>query len=116
MALRLAGVRLPGKKRVDIALTQVHGIGRATSIQILTEADIAGETRCYDLENHQIKTLRKIITNYQTEGDLRRLGHLYIQRLKKIKSFRGGRHHQCLPIRGQRSRTNAQTQKKKRNF
>ena len=93
MILRFVGVRLPRKKRIDIALTQIYGIGRATSIQILTKANIVGETRCYNLENYQIKILRKIITNYQIEGNLKRLKYLYIQRLKKIKSSRGRRHY-----------------------
>lgn len=114
MALRLAGIKLPGKKQVAIALTHIHGIGHATSIQILDKAEVAGSTRCYDLGTSQIKKLRKIIANYQTEGDLKRMRHLYVQRLKKIKSLRGRRHHCCLPVRGQRSKTNAHTQKKKR--
>ncbi|NLZ54719.1 MAG: 30S ribosomal protein S13 [Thermoanaerobacteraceae bacterium] len=109
---RIAGVDLPREKRVEVALTYIYGIGATKSKQILKEADINPDTRVKDLTEREITKLREIIDkNHKVEGDLRREVALNIKRLTEIGSYRGLRHRRGMPVRGQRTRTNARTRK-----
>ena len=107
---RIAGVDLPNNKRVEIGLTYIFGIGLTTSKQILKETGINPDTRVKDLTEEDISKLREYIDhNLQVEGDRRRAIAFDIKRLVEIGSFRGSRHKKGLPVRGQRSKTNART-------
>lgn len=109
---RIAGVDLPRDKRVVIGLTYIYGIGRTASSQILAKAGISEETRVKDLTEEEASKLRHIIeSDYTVEGDLRREIAMNIKRLKEIGCFRGIRHRKNLPVRGQRTKTNARTRK-----
>ncbi len=109
---RIAGVDLPRDKRVEISLTYIHGIGRSRSNVILAGTDVKLDTRVKDLNENEIARLRQFIDrNYEVEGDLRRRVGQNIQRLKEIGCYRGIRHRKGLPVRGQRTRTNARTRK-----
>ena len=109
---RIAGVDLPRDKRVEIGLTYIFGIGRKTSNKILASAGINPDTRVKDLTEEEVNSLRKVIdTEYQVEGDLRREVSLNIKRLKEIRCYRGLRHIKGLPVRGQKTKTNARTRK-----
>ncbi|PHS34286.1 MAG: 30S ribosomal protein S13 [Alkaliphilus sp.] len=109
---RIAGVDLPRDKRVEIGLTYIFGIGRKTSNDILREAGINPNTRVKDLTEGEINSLRKTLDgSYQIEGDLRREISLNIKRLKEIRCYRGIRHSKGLPVRGQKTKTNARTRK-----
>jgi small subunit ribosomal protein S13 len=109
---RIAGVDLPREKRVEVGLTYIYGIGRAASIKILKEAEINLDTRVKDLKEEEIVRIRGIIEKgYRVEGDLRREVSLNVKRLMDIGSYRGLRHRRGLPVRGQRTRTNARTRK-----
>ncbi|KXG74758.1 30S ribosomal protein S13 [Thermotalea metallivorans] len=109
---RIAGVDLPREKRVEIGLTYIFGIGRKTSNIILEKAGINPDTRVRDLTEEEVGKLRQIIDNeYKVEGDLRREIALNIKRLKEIGCYRGIRHRRNLPVRGQRTKTNARTRK-----
>ena len=109
---RIAGVDLPREKRVDIGLTYIYGIGRTSAARILEEAGIDPATRVKDLTEEEAGRIRKIIDNeYMVEGDLRREVSLNIKRLMEIGSYRGIRHRRGLPVRGQRTKTNARTRK-----
>ncbi|MCK8824371.1 30S ribosomal protein S13 [Fuchsiella alkaliacetigena] len=109
---RIEGVDLPRNKRVEIGLTYIYGIGRSTAQDILAEAEIDVDTRIRDLTEQEIAKLRNIIDeNYTVEGELRREIRSDIKRLKDIGSYRGLRHRKGLPVRGQRTRTNARTRK-----
>lgn len=109
---RIAGVDLPRDKRVEIGLTYIFGIGRKTSNDILKACGINPDTRVKDLTDEDISNLREQIDhNYHVEGDLRRDIALDIKRLVEIGSYRGQRHRRGLPVRGQRSKTNARTRK-----
>lgn len=109
---RIAGVDLPRDKRVEIALTYIFGIGRSQSGKILEETGIHPDTRVRDLTEDEISKLRGYIDkNLVVEGDLRRETALNIKRLIEIGSYRGIRHRRGLPVRGQRSKTNARTRK-----
>ena len=111
---RISGVDLPRNKRIDIGLTYVFGIGNTSANQIITAAKVLPSTRCGDLTDEEITRLKSIIDqDYQTEGDLRRLYSQNIKRLTEIGSARGRRHRAGLPVRGQRTRTNARTRKGK---
>ena len=111
---RISGVDLPRNKRVDIGLTYVFGIGRISAKKIIAGTSIDSSTRCNDLTDEEITVLRTIIDEqYQTEGDLRRLYSQNIKRLTEIGSSAGRRHRVGLPVRGQRTRTNARTRKGK---
>ena len=111
---RISGVDLPRNKRIDIGLTYVFGIGRTSANKIIQEANVAPGTRCNDLTDAELTTIRAIIdTKYQTEGDLRRVYSQNIKRLTEIGSAAGRRHRVGLPVRGQRTRTNARTRKGK---
>ncbi|WP_339060617.1 30S ribosomal protein S13 [Tepidibacillus marianensis] len=109
---RIAGVDLPRDKRVEVALTYIFGIGRPSSIKILKETGISSETRVRDLTEDEVAKLREYIDkSIKVEGDLRREVALNIKRLIEIGSYRGIRHRRGLPVRGQRSKTNARTRK-----
>jgi small subunit ribosomal protein S13 len=112
---RIAGVDLPREKRIDIGLTYIFGIGRASAVQILTKAGVDGAIRVKDLSEDKIVKLREIIEqDYQVEGDLRKTFSMNIKRLIDTGTYRGLRHRKGLPVRGQRSKTNARTRKGKR--
>jgi small subunit ribosomal protein S13 len=109
---RIAGVDLPRQKRVDIGLSYLYGIGRPQSSVILAQTKINPATRIKDLTEQEVQQLREIIEkDFKVEGDLRREIQLNIKRLIEIGSYRGLRHNRNLPVRGQRSRTNARTRK-----
>ena len=107
---RIAGVDLPRDKRIEIGLTYIYGIGLATSKKILDEAGIDPDIRVRDLTEEDAGKIRKVIeNNYMVEGDLRREVSLNIKRLMEIGSYRGIRHRRNLPVRGQKTKTNART-------
>ena len=107
---RIAGVDLPREKRVEIGLTYIYGIGRTSANRILTEAGVNPDTRVKDLTDDEVKKLATIIADSQTvEGDLRREIALNIKRLQEIGCYRGIRHRKSLPVRGQKTKTNART-------
>ena len=109
---RIAGVDLPNEKRVEIGLTYIYGIGLTTSKKILSSTGVNPDTRVKDLSEEDISKLREYIDhNLQVEGDRRRTVALDIKRLIEIGSYRGLRHRKGLPVRGQRSKTNARTRK-----
>ena len=109
---RIAGVDLPKEKRVEIGLTYIYGIGLTSSQKILTKADVNPDTRVKDLTDDEVNSIRKIIDEeYKVEGDLRREVALNVKRLKEIGCYRGLRHRRGLPVRGQRTKTNARTRK-----
>ena len=109
---RIAGVDPPREKRVEIGLTYIYGIGLKTSQKILSEAGINPDTRVKDLTEDEVGRIRDILANnYQVEGDLRREVALNIKRLSEIGCYRGIRHRRGLPVRGQKTKTNARTRK-----
>jgi small subunit ribosomal protein S13 len=109
---RIAGVDLPREKRVEIGLTYIYGIGRTTSNDILLQAGVDPDTRVRDLAEDEVVRLRDIISrNYRVEGDLRREVSSNIKRLLEIGCYRGLRHRRGLPVRGQRTKTNARTKR-----
>jgi small subunit ribosomal protein S13 len=109
---RLAGVDIPREKRVEIALTYIYGVGRTRSLQALAETGISGDIRVKDLTDDQLVALRDFIEgNYKVEGDLRREVAADIRRKVEIGSYEGLRHRRGLPVRGQRTKTNARTRK-----
>ncbi|OUM95483.1 MAG: 30S ribosomal protein S13 [Paenibacillaceae bacterium ZCTH02-B3] len=109
---RIAGVDLPREKRVEIGLTYIYGIGKSTSQRILAETGINPDTRVRDLTEDEVSRLRDYIEkNLKVEGDLRREVAMNIKRLTEIGCYRGIRHRKGLPVRGQRTKTNARTRK-----
>ena len=109
---RIAGVDLPREKRVEIGLTYIYGIGRTSSNRILAEAGVNPDTRVKDLTDDEVKKLAAIIADSQmVEGDLRREIAMNIKRLQEIGCYRGIRHRKGLPVRGQKTKTNARTRK-----
>ena len=109
---RISGVDLPREKRVEIALTYIFGIGLHTSQQILAETGVNPDTRVRELTDEETNRLREVIDrDYRVEGDLRREVSMNIKRLMDIGSYRGMRHRRGLPLRGQRTRTNARTRR-----
>jgi small subunit ribosomal protein S13 len=109
---RIAGIDLPRNKRVEVGLTYIYGIGRSTSQDILDQTGIDYDTRVKDLAEAEISRLRQLInSNYRVEGDLRREVSQNIKRLQEIGCYRGLRHRYNLPVRGQRTRTNARTKR-----
>ena len=111
---RLVGVDLPRNKRMVIALTYIYGIGPTRSAKILAACNISQDLRSDDLTEDDIKKLRTEIANYTVEGDLKREESLHIKRLSEINSYRGIRHRKKLPVRGQRTKTNARTRRGKK--
>lgn len=114
---RILSVEIPNNKRVEVSLTYIYGIGRTLSKKILVEAGIIeniskqSTLRVKDLSEEQLAKIREIAKKYKTEGDLRREKAMNIKRLMEIKSYRGLRHRKGLPVRGQRTRSNARTRK-----
>ena len=108
---RIAGVDLPREKRVEVGLTYIYGIGLSRSQEILKKAGINPDTRVKDLTDEQVQAIRNAIDGYTLEGDLRREVALNIKRLTEIGCYRGLRHRRSLPVRGQRTKTNARTRK-----
>ena len=104
---RLAGIDLPKEKRVEIGLTYIYGIGLTSSQKILKEAGVNPDIRVKDLTDDQVQAIRKAMEGYKVEGDLRREVALNIKRLTEIGCYRGLRHRRGLPVRGQRTKTNA---------
>ncbi|MEK7129921.1 MAG: 30S ribosomal protein S13 [Patescibacteria group bacterium] len=112
---RIAGVELPSEKRLDIALTYLYGIGRSNVIPLLKETGLAGSRRVKSLSDEEVNRIAKVIEKgYMVEGDLRKQISDTIKRLIEIKSYRGTRHVRKLPVRGQRTRSNARTKRGKR--
>lgn len=111
---RIAGVNLPNDKRIEIALTYVYGIGKTKSQQILDQAGVDRNLRTKDLSADQETSIRKEIESFMVEGDLRRKTQLDVKRLQDIGSYRGYRHRRRLPVRGQRTKTNARTKRGKK--
>jgi len=109
---RISGVDLPREKRVEIGLTYIYGIGRTTSQQLLARTGVNPDTRVRDLTDEEVNRLREVIDReMRVEGDLRREVSLNIKRLMDIGSYRGLRHRRNMPVRGQRTRTNARTRR-----
>lgn len=109
---RIEGVDLPRNKRIEIALTYIFGIGRTTATKVLTEAEIDGATRTQDLTESEIARLREVLQRgYTVEGELRKEVAMNIKRLIDLNTYRGIRHKRGLPVRGQRTSTNARTRK-----
>jgi small subunit ribosomal protein S13 len=107
--MRIQGITLPDKKRMEIALTAIYGIGRPMSIKILEEAKVDVNKKAADVTPDEENAIRAIVESMKIEGDLRRETSANIKRLKDIGSYRGGRHARKLPARGQRTRTNTRT-------
>ena len=109
---RISGVDLPREKRVEIGLTYIYGLGRVSAARILEKANVNPDTRVRDLTDDEVKKLSEVINeNYTVEGDLRREIALNIKRLQEIGCYRGIRHRKGLPVRGQKTKTNARTRK-----
>ena len=108
---RIVGVDIPNEKRVVVSLTYIYGIGNSTARKICKAAKISEDTRVKDLKDEELSALRSEISKYHVEGDLRRETALNIKRLTEIGCYRGIRHKKNLPVRGQRTRTNARTRK-----
>lgn len=108
---RIAGVDLPREKRVEIGLTYIYGIGVTSSNKILKDAGVNPDTRVKDLTDDEVNSIRKAMESYKVEGDLRREVALNIKQLTEIGCYRGLRHRRGLPVRGQRTKTNARTRK-----
>ncbi|MFO0622059.1 MAG: 30S ribosomal protein S13 [Polyangia bacterium] len=109
---RIAGVDLPRNKRMEIALTYIYGIGKALAVEILNRAGVALDKRSDDLEEAEIRKIRDVIeADFKVEGDLRREVSMNIKRLMDLGCYRGLRHRRGLPVRGQRTHTNARTRK-----
>ena len=108
---RIAGVDIPRNKRVEVSLTYIFGIGRSTSNKILGVTGIDKDTKVKDLTEEQVAKLRAAVEEYKIEGELRKEIRLNIKRLLDIKSYRGLRHRNGLPVRGQKTKTNARTRK-----
>ncbi|MBB1534874.1 MULTISPECIES: 30S ribosomal protein S13 [unclassified Leptotrichia] len=108
---RIAGVDIPRNKRVEISLTYIFGIGKSTSNKILEKAGVDKNIRVKDLTEEQVAQIRNFVEEYKVEGELRKEIRLNIKRLLDIKSYRGLRHRNGLPVRGQKTKTNARTRK-----
>ena len=109
---RISGVDLPRDKRVEIGLTYIYGIGRTSASKIVEAANVSPDTRVRDLTDDEVRRIAEIINNdYQVEGDLRREIAMNIKRLQEIGCYRGIRHRKGLPVRGQKTKTNARTRK-----
>lgn len=109
---RIAGVDLPRRKRIDIALTYIFGVGHSRAKEIVEKADVDGSNKVEELTEGEIRSIRDVIDEeYKVEGDLRREIQMNIKRLKDLGCYRGIRHRKGLPVRGQRTRTNARTRR-----
>lgn len=112
--MRIAGVNLPDEKRVDVGLAYLYGVGRKNAVDILKKSEIAPATRIKALSEEEQKRLQKVLDTYKIEGDLRVEVQGNIKRLKEIGAYRGVRHGKNLPVRGQRTKSNARTKRGKR--
>ena len=112
--MRVVGVNIPEEKRIDIALTYIYGVGRSNVIQILSKAQIEPKKRLKELNEEELNRIQKALETYKIEGDLRAEVAGDVKRLKEINSYRGNRHAKSLPVRGQRTRSNARTKRGKR--
>ena len=112
--VRIAGVDLPSNKRLEIGLTYIYGIGRSLALEIIDRAKIDPARKGKDLTESEVVALRDIIKDYEVEGDLRKTVQMNIKRLMDIGTYRGQRHKRGLPVRGQRTKTNARTKRGKR--
>lgn len=112
--MRISGVNIPDEKRIDIALTYIYGIGRNNVVDVLKKAEVNGSKRVKTLSEEEQKKIQKALEAYKTEGDLRAEIMGDIKRLKETGSYRGMRHSKNLPVRGQRTRSNARTKRGKR--
>ena len=112
--MRIAGINIPDEKRVDISLCYIYGIGRATALDVVKKAGVDGAKRVKDLSEEDQKKIQKTLEGHKLEGDLRAEIADNIKRLKEINSYRGHRHSKNLPVRGQRTRSNARTKRGKR--
>lgn len=109
---RIAGIDLPRNKRMEIALTYIYGIGRKSSIEILAKAEVAPEKKTDDIDENEVRRIRDVLEGeYTVEGDLRREVNMNKKRLMDLGCYRGLRHRKGLPVRGQRTHTNARTRK-----
>ncbi len=108
---RIAGVDIPRNKRVEISLTYIYGVGKSISNEILARAEVNKDTKVKDLTEEEVGKIRKIVDEYKIEGELRKEIRLNIKRLTDIKCYRGLRHRMGLPVRGQKTKTNARTRK-----
>lgn len=106
---RIAGIALPNKKRIEVALTYLYGVGRPLAKKILHQANVSFDIRTEDLSEEQVNKIREIVSGIKVEGDLRREILVNIRRLKEIGCYRGTRHAKHLPVRGQRTKTNSRT-------
>ncbi len=112
--MRIEGVNLPKEKRVEVALTYVYGVGRSLSHRILKMANVNGDKKVHELTENEEQRIREVVGKHSIEGDLRRSVTGNIKRLQEIGTYRGYRHRRKLPVRGQRTRTNARTKRGKR--
>jgi small subunit ribosomal protein S13 len=112
--MRIAGITIPDEKRVDIALTYLYGIGRSNVIKVLETAQIDSTKRTKNLDEDEVKRITKALEGIKVEGDLRNEVLANIRRLREMNSYRGVRHNRNLPVRGQRTRSNARTKRGKR--
>lgn len=112
--IRIAGVDLPENKRVDIGLTYIYGIGRSNVSKVILDAKVEGSKRIKDLSEEEVGRLQKVIEKFKVEGDLRQEESQNIKRLEESGSYRGLRHRKGLPVRGQRTRSNARSRRGKR--
>ena len=112
--MRIVGVTIPDEKRVDIALSYIYGIGRKNVVDVLKKAEVASEKRAKTLTEDEVKRLTKVLEAYKIEGDLKAEIAGNVRRLRDIGSYRGMRHAHGLPVRGQRTRSNARTKRGKR--
>ena len=108
---RIAGVDIPNDKRVVVSLTYIYGVGLPTAQKVLAENGISEDIRVKDLTDEQLNAIRKTLDSYKLEGELRRETQLEIKRLMEVACYRGMRHRKGLPVRGQRTKTNARTRK-----
>lgn len=111
---RIAGINIPVHKHTSIALTSIYGIGRKTAVDICQKAEIAVDRKVSDLSEEEVERIRQVVGQYTVEGDLRRAVSMDIKRLMDLGCYRGLRHRRGLPLRGQRTKTNARTRKGKR--
>ena len=111
---RLAGINIPNEKRIEIALRYIQGIGPTLSKQVLVKAKVSPDVRVKNMTEEEINRIQKVLEEYVIEGDLRRRVEENVKRLKAIKSYRGFRHSMGLPVRGQRTRSNARTKRGRR--
>ena len=111
---RIAGIDIPEKKKLQFALRYIYGVGPTNVNEVLTKAGVDGEKRTFELTAEEINKLQKVVDTMQVEGDLRKIISQNISRLRSISAYRGTRHTKGLPVRGQRTRTNARTKRGKR--